>query len=53
MQPESAPAMWGRELRIGLFAGVDVVEEATVDELLRDDDFLPIALRQAMAMRAC
>lgn len=53
MHPTASPAVWVNEFRSSLFGRVDVIEEATIDELLRVDGFISIPLWQAVSMRMC
>ena len=53
IQPKPSSAIWVCEFWSGLFAGVDVIKETTVDELPRDDGFLSIVLWQAVFIIVC
>lgn len=49
-KPLAASAVWIDEIWICLFRGINMIEEAAVDELLRDDCLISITLREVVAV---
>lgn len=50
VKPLAAPTIWIEEFRLGRLRRVDVIKEAAIDELLRDDCFVTIGFGQVFVV---